>query len=59
MLKALRRLAAWLAAPADLGDGSADLLSHPAIERMNERELADLPFSPAAKTRAGGGCCPA
>ena len=58
MLKALHDLAVWLAAPAD--DGSpADLLAHPVIQRMTERELADLPLSPIAKRETGQNACPA
>jgi hypothetical protein len=58
MLKVLHRLAAWLTAPAD--DASpADLLAHPLIARMNERELADLPLRPIAKRKAGRNTCPA
>ncbi|MCB1445311.1 MAG: hypothetical protein KDJ87_05785 [Rhizobiaceae bacterium] len=45
MLKLLFRLPAWLAAPADPVDAQADLLSHPLIERMSERERGDLPLS--------------
>jgi hypothetical protein len=65
MLKSLHHLAAWLAAPAD--DGSpADLLAHPLIERMTERELGDLPLTPIAKSltpiskrKTGQNICPA
>lgn len=58
MLNALRRLADWLAAPAD--DASpADILAHPLIERMSERELADLPLRPISKRKAGRNTCPA
>jgi hypothetical protein len=58
MLKALQRLADWMAAPAN-HDSPADILSHPLIERMTEREIADLPLRPIAKARAGRGACPA
>jgi hypothetical protein len=58
MLNMLHRIADWLAAPAD--DASpADILAHPLIERMNERELADLPLRPIAKRKAGRNACPA
>lgn len=58
MLKALHRLAAWLAAPADAGS-PADPLAHPLIERMTERELADLPLTPIGKRKTGRNSCPA
>ena len=58
MLNVLLRLADWLAAPAD--DASpADILAHPLIERMNERELADLPLRSIARGEAGQNACPA
>lgn len=58
MLNTLHRLAIWLAAPAD--DASpADILAHPLIERMTERQLADLPLIPVATRRAGQSACPA
>jgi hypothetical protein len=46
MLKAIHRLATWLVAPSHVECLSGDPLSHPLIERMDERELADLPLSP-------------
>lgn len=46
MLDILNRLIHWLAEPADLDAGLADPLSHPALEAMDERALADLPFAP-------------
>jgi len=58
MLKVLHRLADWLAAPAS-DDSPADILAHPLIERMTEREIADLPLRPIAKARAGQKVCPA
>ena len=58
MLKALNRFADWLAAPAD-DDSPADLLAHPLIRSMSERELADLPLRPIARRRAGQCACPA
>jgi hypothetical protein len=58
MLNVLQRLADWLAAPAN-DDSPADILAHPLIERMSERELADLPLRPIAKRRAGRSACPA
>ena len=59
MLKALQRFAEWLAAPA-ADDSPADILAHPLIERMTERELADLPLGrPITKRRAGQSACPA
>lgn len=58
MLNALQRLADWLAAPTS-DDSPADILAHPLIERMNERELADLPLRPIVKKRAGQSACPA
>lgn len=58
MLNMLQRLADWLAAPAN-DDSPADILALPFIERMNERELADLPLRPIAKRKAGRNTCPA
>ena len=58
MLKVLHRLADWLAAPAD-NASPAEILAHPLIERMNERELADLPLRPIARGKAGQNACPA
>lgn len=58
MLKSIRRLANWLAAPSDIGP-SSDLLAHPLIERMSERELADLPLPQDRDREAGHACCPA
>ena len=58
MLKALQRLADWLAAPAN-DDSPADILAHPLIERMTEREIADLPLRAITKRRAGQNACPA
>ena len=46
MLKLLSRLADWLTSPADVDLIAADPLQHPALERMSERELADLPLRP-------------
>ena len=59
MLHALQHLAAWLAAPSDIGHVSPDLLAHPLIERMSERELADLPMRANFNDTAGQPCCPA
>lgn len=54
MLKAIRRLAGWLAAPSDIGP-PADLLAHPLIARMSERERADLPLTePPCRTTDHG-----
>ena len=58
MLNALQRLADWLAAPAN-DDSPADILAHPLIERMTEREIADLPLRAITKRRAGQNACPA
>lgn len=44
MLKLLSWLADWLTSPADVDLIEIDPLQHPALERMTERELADLPF---------------
>jgi hypothetical protein len=52
MLDILNRLIHWLAEPADLGASRADPLSHPALEAMDERALADLPF-PRGLSRNG------
>ena len=49
MLNLLARLIDWIASPADVDLIEADPLQHPAIERMSERELADLPFTPAPR----------
>lgn len=46
MLKVIRDIAAWLVAPSDVECVPRDPLSHPVIERMDTRELADLPLSP-------------
>lgn len=58
MLKVLQRLADWLAAPAN-DDSPADILAHPLIERMTEREIADLPLPAAQRRRARQSACPA
>jgi hypothetical protein len=58
MLNVLQRLADWLVAPAN-DDSPADILAHPLIERMNEREVADLPLRPITKRKAGRNACPA
>lgn len=47
MLDILSNLIRWLAEPAEIETSRADPLSHPALEAMNERELADLPFTPS------------
>lgn len=52
MLKFLLAMIARLNDPADGGRNAADLLQHPALESMSERELADLPLSPARPGRA-------
>lgn len=46
MLDIFNRLIHWLTEPAELDAGLADPLSHPTLEAMGERELADLPFAP-------------
>lgn len=53
MLKLLAKLIDWIARPADVDLVGADPLQHPAIERMSERERADLPFTPAPRQA----CC--
>lgn len=58
MLKTLQRLADWLAAPAN-DDSPTDILAHPLIERMTEREIADLPLRPIVKRTVGRSACPA
>lgn len=58
MLKAVRRLAAWLAQPVETVP-SSDPLAHPVIERMTERQLADLPLAPEANRKTGQNACPA
>lgn len=47
MLKFILRLADYLTRPADVAFDEADLLQHPDLSRMSERELADLPLTPA------------
>ena len=47
MLDVLNNLIRWLAESEDTDTGHADPLSHPANEAMNERERADLPFTPS------------
>ena len=59
MLKLLRRLSTWLIAPSDPTDAEADLLSHPLIERMDERERGDLPLSVPHRDDGRRPCCPA
>jgi hypothetical protein len=44
MLKLLTRLIDWITDPTDIDLVELDPLQHPALERMSERELADLPF---------------
>ncbi|MBX9456771.1 MAG: hypothetical protein KL863_12490 [Rhizobium sp.] len=58
MLKALQRLIIWLAQPVEAGS-QADPLAHPLIERMTERQIADLPLAPDARKKAGPNACPA
>lgn len=53
MLNLLTRLIEWIASPADIDLVEADPLQHPVIERMSERELADLPLGPEPRTT----CC--
>ncbi|MGV3553463.1 hypothetical protein [Rhizobium sp.] len=56
MLKFFSGLIDRLNSPADLDWSEIDLLQHPALARMNERELADLPFRAAAKGNAERSC---
>ena len=51
MLKFLAGLIKRLNDPSDVDRNEADLLQHPALTRMSERELADLPLS-AARCRS-------
>lgn len=53
MLKLLTRLFDRLAKPLEPDFCEPDLLQHPALERMSERELADLPFTPVERQA----CC--
>jgi len=53
MLNLLARLLDWIARPAGIDLVEADPLQHPAIERMSERQRADLPFTPAPRQS----CC--
>jgi hypothetical protein len=45
MLNMIENFLRWLTAPSDFPGNAQDVLGHPAIEAMNQRELADLPFS--------------
>jgi hypothetical protein len=53
MLKLLARWIGRIASTVDIDRVDADPLQHPAIERMSERELADLPLGPEPRTT----CC--
>ena len=53
MLNYLARLASRLLASTEADDIAADPLRHPALSRMSERELADLPFTPAGRSAHG------
>jgi hypothetical protein len=46
MLKLLSRLIDWIVSPSGIDLIDSDPLQHPALERMSERELADLPLEP-------------
>lgn len=59
MLKFLSGMIDRLATPSDLELNEIDLLQHPMLARMTERELADLPLRPVGKQIAGQGDCPA
>ena len=45
MLKTLSNLLRWLAAPTDFDVEPRDVLMHPALRCMSQRELADLPIA--------------
>ena len=49
MLKMLSNLLRWLAAPTDFDGEPRDVLMHPALRCMSQRELADLPLSSRAR----------
>jgi len=51
MLKLLSRLIDRLAQPAEVDFEEIDPLLHPALRRMSERELADLPFAEARRAK--------
>lgn len=59
MLKFLASLIERLNDPAEIDSIELDLLQHPALKRMSERELADLPLVPTSKRNAGQNTCPA
>jgi hypothetical protein len=59
MLKFLLGLIERLNTSADLSWNEIDLLQHPALRVMSERELADLPFSAVTNANAGQSECPA
>lgn len=58
MLKFLASLIDRLTTPSALEWNEVDLLQHPVLARMSERELADLPFLPiVGKENAGQSYC--
>lgn len=59
MLKFLASLIERLIEPADVDQTEIDPLLHPALQRMTERELADLPFGSIRTRSAGQSNCPA
>jgi hypothetical protein len=60
MLKFLAGLIDRLNTPSGLEWNEVDLLQHPVLARMSERELADLPLVPIiGKRNAGRSNCPA
>ena len=59
MLKTLSNLLRWLAAPTDFDVEPRDVLMHPALRRMSQRELADLPLSGRARRASRKDACAA
>ena len=57
MLQTLSNLLHWLAAPKELDDEPRDVLMHPALRRMSQRELADLPLSGRARRASRKDAC--
>lgn len=57
MLKTLSNLLRWLAAPTDFDAEPKDVLMHPALRRMSQRELADLPLSSRARAPSRTDTC--
>src|SRR5690606_37158256 len=56
MLETLSNLLRWLAAPTELDGEPRDVLMHPALRRMSQRELADLPLSSRRRASREDAC---